>query len=98
MSNEHMVMITVTAVEGQTFKVDTSDEACGRFRVLDDEKGLKSGDEIVSTCFGSCTVVGVAPSIRKGTSGSDILWITRKSLGNKVKFLNDRDLRNYSRM
>jgi len=62
-----MTMQTVTGVTGDTFEVDTSDEACKKFK-------CKSGDKITFTLMDIIhygTIIGVAPT--SDSSEEDLL-------------------------
>ena len=61
----------VTALNGQIFKVDTSDESCEKF-------GFRSNDRARASDGMGCTVIGVAPMpIESGCveKGKNVLWV-----------------------
>lgn len=68
----------VTAIMGQVFEVDISDEVCLKF-------GFRHGDRIVCPGFGKGTVEGIACGTRPDLK-TEVLWFTIDSYGGRVGY------------
>jgi hypothetical protein len=71
--------ITVEAVGGGFFEVDTSEETCIKF-------GFRHGDRIKHPTAGIGTVMGVAPPLTGLKPKADVLWFAFESCKGKVLY------------
>jgi len=79
----------VTAMSGDSFDVDTSDEACKQF-------GFHSGDVINNKDFPYLrTVVGVAHSHEWDNGGNMVLWFMREGYDDRVFFTEKTHIHKY---